>query len=97
MIRENQVVTVQKVEYVEGYKLRLTFNDDRIQLIDFADFILHSTNPHIHKYRELALFKAFRITDGDLEWNDYDLCFPIADLYENKNIGHRSSGSDEAA
>ena len=22
--------------------------------------------------------------DGDSEWNDYDLCFPVVDLYENK-------------
>jgi len=97
MIRKDQVITVQKAQYMEDYKLQVTFNDGRIQIIDFADFLLHSTNPHIQKYRELELFKDFQITDGDLEWNDYDLCFPVADLYENRNIGHRSSGSDEAA
>ncbi len=25
----------------------------------------------------------YNLDDGDLEWNDYDLCFPVADLYEN--------------
>jgi hypothetical protein len=34
---------------------------------------------------------------GDLEWNDYDLCFPIADLYENKNIGTSNDDSNAAA
>ncbi len=35
-------------------------------------------------------FKKFKLDAGDLEWNDYDLCFSIADLYEN-NINHNES------
>jgi hypothetical protein len=27
-------------------------------------------------------FKQFLILDGNLNWNDYDLIFPIADLYQ---------------
>ena len=27
-----------------------------------------------------------QITFGDLEWNDYEMCFPIWNLYTNKNI-----------
>jgi hypothetical protein len=22
------------------------------------------------------------VRDGDIDWNDYELCFPIADIYE---------------
>jgi hypothetical protein len=25
---------------------------------------------------------VFTLRDGDLDWNDYELCFPIADIYE---------------
>jgi hypothetical protein len=98
MIEENQLISVDQAEYLENYKIRLLFNDGKEQIIDFENFIVASRNPHINKYRDLTLFKQFKITDGDLEWNDYDLCFPIADLYENKNIGDNSAGgSGEAA
>jgi hypothetical protein len=29
-------------------------------------------------------FKNFKIIDGNLNWNDYDLIFPVADLHEGK-------------
>lgn len=97
MITENQIILIENADYINGYKIRLHFNDKTTQTIDFENFILSSTNPHIAKYSDLAIFKNFSITDGDLEWNDYDLCFPIADLYENQNIGNIRHGSNEAA
>lgn len=97
MINENQLIIIENAQYVDSYKIRLLFNDHTVQTIDFENFILSSNNPHIAKYSNLELFKSFSITDGDLEWNDYDLCFPIADLYENKNIGDSRSSSNEAA
>ena len=45
-------------------------------------FGLAETNV-IRKYLDEKKFKQYELDDGDLEWNDYDLCFPIADLYEN--------------
>ena len=27
-------------------------------------------------------FKAFKIVDGNINWNDYELIFSIEDLYE---------------
>ena len=97
MITENQIIFIENADYLNGYKIRLHFNDQMTQTIDFENFILSSTNLHIAKYSDLAIFKNFSITDGDLEWNDYDLCFPIADLYENQNIGNIRHGSNEAA
>ena len=64
--------------------LCLRFNDNTRQRVDFSDFILSSANPHIRKYADPKLFATFEITDGDLQWNDYDLCFPVIDLYENR-------------
>ncbi|CAN5512853.1 hypothetical protein BH09BAC6_BH09BAC6_28110 [soil metagenome] len=31
-----------------------------------------------------ALFCNFEIKDGNLNWNDYDMIFPISELYEGK-------------
>lgn len=97
MINENQIIAIEKANYIDNYRIRLHFNDQTTQTIDFGHFILTSNNPHIAKYSDLTIFKNFSITDGDLEWNDYDLCFPIADLYENKNIGNPHHDSNEAA
>ncbi len=55
-------------------------------MIDFYPFLSASLNPLIRKYLDPEEFSRFEINEGDLEWNDYDLCFPIADLYENKII-----------
>lgn len=40
-----------------------------------------STNPMIRKYLDLGNFKQVALADGNIHWNEYDLCFPIADLY----------------
>ncbi len=90
MITEDQVITIIKVEYLDGYKLSLLFNDNTKQIIDFYPFLSSSLNPLIRKYLDINEFKKFKIDNGDIEWNDYDLCFPIADLYEN-NITHNKS------
>ncbi|MCX6073996.1 MAG: DUF2442 domain-containing protein [Campylobacterales bacterium] len=97
MIQPNQIIAIEQAEYRGDYKIRLVFNDEKIQIIDFYNFIDSSYNPEIVKYKDLELFKQFSITDGDLEWNDYDFCFPISDLYENKNIGTSNDDSNVAA
>ncbi|HZQ09898.1 MAG TPA: DUF2442 domain-containing protein [Anaerolineae bacterium] len=81
---KNRFIAVEAAEYLKGHQLRLRFNDGKNQVVDFGPFLEQSTNPLIRQYLELNKFKSFRITNGDLEWNDYDLCFPIADLYYNR-------------
>lgn len=81
-MREDAVVDIQNVAYVDGYVLRLFFSDGAEQIIDFGPFLSKSQNPLIRRYLDLALFKDFTLEHGDLFWHDYDLCFSIADLYE---------------
>jgi len=83
MISDEEVITVVKVKRVGDYKLELVFNDNTKRIIDFFPFLSASLNPLIRKYLDPKEFSKFEIDGGDLEWNDYDLCFPIADLYEN--------------
>jgi len=84
MILDAQVINVKKAKHVGDYKVELLFNDNIIRTIDFYPFLSSSLNPLIRKYLDPKEFTKFEIDDGDLEWNDYDLCFPIADLYENR-------------
>jgi len=83
MIKKSQVIIIKEVRYLGDYNLSLLFNDGIQQTIDFYPFLSNSLNPLIKKYLDINEFKKFKLDAGDIEWNDYDLCFPIADLYEN--------------
>jgi hypothetical protein len=76
---------IENVKYIDHYKLYLKFNDGKENIVDFSNFILNSKHPDIKKYQDIELFKNFNFEYGKIQWNDYELVFPIADLYE-KNI-----------
>ena len=83
-LTENMVVDVQSAEYIKDYKVRLHFSDGQKRIVDFGPFLHNSLNPMIRKYLNIDEFKGFSIKNGDLFWNDYDLCFPVGDLYEGQ-------------
>lgn len=83
MLTDADTIAVTRAEQVGPYILRLAFNDGTTQQVDFEPFLTASHNPLIRKYLEPSQFACFDVVEGDLLWNDYDLCFPIADLYEN--------------
>lgn len=76
------VVDIISAEYQGGYVLNLSFSDGFRRVLDFESFLLTAQNPMTTKYRDLALFRQFEIVHGSLTWNDNEMCFPIADLYE---------------
>ena len=80
---DDAIIAIRKAEYTEAYKIHLTFDDGFQQIVDFEPFLKKSQHPLIRKYLDLELFQDFTVAHGDLFWNDYDLCFPIVDLYEN--------------
>jgi hypothetical protein len=84
MISDTQIIKIENVTHLGDYKLELIFNDKTKRIVDFYPFLSSSLNPLIRKYLDIKEFLNFAIDEGDLEWNDYDLCFPIADLYENE-------------
>ena len=43
-----------------------------------------SRHPAVQAYHDRKRFRKFTIEDGFLHWNDFDLVFPMADLYEGK-------------
>jgi hypothetical protein len=73
--------TVEEAEYVDGYRLRLFFNDGTSHVVDFHDYLRDAPRPWITTYWDLDEFKNFRLFDGRLMWGDFDLIFPISDLY----------------
>lgn len=78
------VVDITRAECAEEYRLRLWFSDGKEQVVDFGPFLRRSLNPMIRKYLKPEQFQRFTVEHGDLFWGDYELCFPIADLYEGR-------------
>lgn len=76
-----QYLEVTEAKYVSGYKLLLTFNDGAVRVVDFGPFLAKARNPDTTDYRDLKKFKGFHIQNGDLMWGDYQMIFPIMDLY----------------
>ncbi|MFA6972116.1 MAG: DUF2442 domain-containing protein [Gallionella sp.] len=77
-------INITTAEQAGDYALRLRFDDGTVQTVDFKPLLSLSHHPDIRAYLEPARFAAHRIEYGELVWGDYDLCFPIADLYHNK-------------
>lgn len=82
-LAEGTAIDVVRVERGSGYKLKLSFSDGIERVINFEPFLRRSRNPMIRIYLDPQKFANFRLEYGNLVWDDYELCFSIADLYEN--------------
>ena len=78
------VVYVIRARRVNAHTLRLVFSDGSSRVVDFRRFLATSANPQIRAFLDAKKFATFRVKDGDLVWGDWELCFPVADLYEGR-------------
>jgi hypothetical protein len=81
---EPEVINVVSAEYSGAYKISIKFSDGTKQIVDFNKFLSNSKHPEIRKYLDEELFRSFDIVGGNLNWNDYELIFPVADLYDGQ-------------
>ena len=72
------------------YRIRLVFDDNTLQEVDFKPFLVRSHHPDIRAYLEPVRFAGFRVEYGELVWGDYELCFPVIDLYRNTIVHGQS-------
>lgn len=76
------IISIKKANYLGDYKVNFHFSDGVERTIDFYDFLKNARNPMTTKYLDKELFQSFAIEYGDIQWNDYEMCFPIWNLYE---------------
>lgn len=88
-------INIVSAKQTGDYRILLRFNDQSEQEVDFKRFFAHSLHPDIQAYLDQNRFAAFRLEYGELVWGDYDLCFPVIDLYHNQ-IEHHSVLEDAA-
>ena len=80
----SKCISIKKAEYLGGYKILFKFNDNTRRVLDFEGFISSSMHPDVKKYKNQELFRKFNLEHGEIEWNDYELAFPIYDLYRGR-------------
>ncbi|MFV0344748.1 MAG: DUF2442 domain-containing protein [Bacteroidales bacterium] len=71
-------------KYLSDYVIRLKFHDGIKRIVDFEPFLSQSFHTSIKKYLDKEMFSKFELVNGNLNWNDYDLIFPISDLYRGQ-------------
>lgn len=77
---------IDSAKYLKDYKIWIKFSDGVEKLVDFKPFLSKSLHPSIKKYLDTNIFSNFSLIDGNLNWNDYDMIFPISDLYNGKIV-----------
>ena len=81
---QSDLIEIKSAEFIGDYAIRITFSDDSEKSVDFKSFLEGALHPAIRKYLDEKRFTQFAIVDGNLNWNDHDLIFPIYQLYQGK-------------
>jgi hypothetical protein len=79
---ETNPKAIRSVDYLGPCKLALQFDDGHQSTLDFGPFLKRSAHPSIRAYLNVRKFRNFTLEEGFLHWNDFDLVFPMADLYD---------------
>lgn len=69
--------TIKKIEYVEDYKLKLTFNDKKQKIVNLKKFSNSEPGTVFYPFRDLDFFKSYKLNSrlGTIVWpNGVDLC-----------------------
>jgi hypothetical protein len=80
IVEYQKVSEIVSAKYISEYKIKITFDTGLDNIVDFELFLSNSQHPSIRKYLDLKKFKQFQIVNGNLNWNDYDMIFPLTDL-----------------
>jgi len=78
---QTEELSIVTAIFIGDFAIRIFFNDGFSKLVDFKAFLEKSSHPSIKKYLDEDKFKQFKVIEGNLNWNDYELIFPVADLY----------------
>jgi len=78
-------IRVLSATYISDYKVLINFSDGTRQTIDFQEFLENNRHPQFSGYLDLKKFRKFRIERGNIVWGrDWDLIFPVEELYAGK-------------
>jgi len=78
------LIEIKTATYIGNFAIRIDFKDGISQCVDFKPFLNSALHPAIQKYSDEAKFQQFAISDGNLNWNDYEMIFPLEELYKGQ-------------
>jgi Protein of unknown function (DUF2442) len=76
-------VEVVSATYLTECKLHIFFSDNTEQTVDFQPFLETTPDRSLKKYLHPEHLQGFKIFNGNLNWNQYDMIFPVDDLHRN--------------
>ncbi|HZM06797.1 MAG TPA: DUF2442 domain-containing protein [Candidatus Saccharimonadales bacterium] len=79
-----EYLEITDAKHIGRYRISLQFKDGTQRVMDFGPFLRQAGNPEITAFRNPKKFKSFHLHYGNLMWGDYEMIFPIADLYRGE-------------
>ena len=76
-------LTVASANHVRAHVLSIKYSDGSSNQVDFAPFIFTADHPDYEQFKSIDTFKQFKVEDGNINWDDYTMIFPVEDLYHN--------------
>jgi hypothetical protein len=68
------MVWIRKAEYVEDYKIHVTFNDDQSGIVDLKEVICNDKRPVFRELVDITKFRQFDVEFDTIVWtNGLDL------------------------
>lgn len=70
---------VKQIEYLENYKLKILFSDNKTKIVDIEPIILESKSVYFIPLKDIEYFKKVKLDDdqypASICWpNDADIC-----------------------
>ena len=79
------ILKITNAKYLDGYKIRLTFNDGKVKIVDFEKLLWGEV---FEPLKDIDKFKKFRLNPFTIEWeNGAD--FSPEYLYNIKEIENK--------
>ena len=82
------VIEIKTATYISDYVIRVDFNDGISQEVNFKPFLKKVRHLSLRLYLDKRHFKKFDIIDGNLNWNNYELIFPLEELHNGQITGY---------
>jgi hypothetical protein len=68
------MVWIRKAEYIEDYKIHVTFNDDQGGIVDLKEVICNDKRPVFRELVDITKFRQFNVEFDTIVWrNGLDL------------------------
>ena len=77
-MKNNKILAITAAEYIEDYKLRLTFNNGVVRIVDFVPLMQKGI---CKKLQDKDYFRAFTLDPFTVDWNN-EIGFAPEYLYE---------------